>query len=57
MEGSFHCKEPCSYNSVLCAMKVLKENGLIPNETPKLPDHAPVEDVSALVAEMNNLSL
>ena len=38
-------------------MKVLKENGLIPNETPKVPDHAPVEDVNALVAEMNNLSL
>ena len=41
----------------MCAMKVLKENGLVPSESPKLPDHSPVEDVNALVAEMNNLSL
>ncbi|KNB43469.1 50S ribosomal protein L20 [Blastocystis sp. subtype 4] len=50
--------EPCSYNSVVCAFKVLKENGVLQEEPPvKLPDHAPVEDVNALIAEMNKVSI
>ena len=31
---------------------------MLPEETPvKLPDHAPVEDVNALIAEMNKVSI
>ena len=37
---------------------MLKENGVLQEEPPvKLPDHAPVEDVNALIAEMNKVSI